>query len=39
MKLRKPFESPEIMVIPGIACHWFLQVDKDLSKARVYRID
>lgn len=39
MKLRKPFESPEIMVIPGIAGRWFLQVDQDLPKARVYRID
>ncbi|KAF1718677.1 hypothetical protein CSC74_03670 [Pseudoxanthomonas yeongjuensis] len=39
MKLRKPFESPEIMVIPGIAGRWFLQVDEDLPKARVYRID
>lgn len=39
MKLRKPFESPEIAVIPGIAGRWFLQVDEDLPKARVYRID
>ena len=39
MKLRKPFESPEILVVPGIAGRWFLQVDEDLPKARVYRID
>ncbi len=39
MKLRKPFESPGIMVIPGIAGRWFLQIDEDLPKARVYRID
>ncbi|MEO6103356.1 MAG: hypothetical protein ABIP44_06925 [Pseudoxanthomonas sp.] len=39
MKLRKPFESPEILVIPGIAGRWFLQVNEDLPKARVYRID
>lgn len=39
IKLRKPFESPEIMVVPGIAGRWFLQVDEDLPKARVYRID
>ena len=39
MKLRKPLKSPEIMVIPGIAGRWFLQVDEDLPKARVYRID
>lgn len=39
MTLRKPFESPEIVIIPGIAGRWFLQVDEDLPKARVYRID
>ena len=39
MKLRKPFESPQIMVVPGIAGRWFLQVHEDLPKARVYRID
>jgi len=39
MALRKPFESPEVMVVPGIAGRWFLQVDEDLPKARVYRID
>lgn len=39
MKLRKPFESPEIVVVPGIAGRWFLQVDEDMPKARVYRID
>jgi len=39
MKLRKPMESPEIIVVPGIAGRWFLQVDEDLPKARVYRID
>ncbi|MGH8105929.1 MAG: hypothetical protein ACREO1_06540 [Arenimonas sp.] len=39
MKLRKPLASPEIIVVPGIAGRWFLQVDEDLPKARVYRID
>ena len=39
MTLRKPFEAPEIVVVPGIAGRWFLQVDEDLPKARVYRID
>jgi hypothetical protein len=39
MKLRKPMVSPEIIVVPGIAGRWFLQVDEDLPKARVYRID
>lgn len=39
MKLRKPMDSPEIVLVPGIAGRWFLQVDEDLPKARVYRID
>lgn len=39
MKLRKPIEAPEIVVIPGFAGRWFLQVDEDLPKARVYRTD
>ena len=39
MKLRKPLVAPAIMVVPGIAGRWFLQVDEDLAKARVYRID
>lgn len=39
MKLRQPFESPDIVVVPGIAGRWFLQVDEDMPKARVYRID
>ena len=39
MKLRKPLEHPAIMVIPGFAGRWFLQVDEDMPKARVYRID
>ncbi len=39
MKLHKPLEAPEIVVIPGFAGRWFLQVDEDLPKARVYRID
>jgi hypothetical protein len=39
MKLRKPMDAPEILVVPGMAGRWFLQVDEDLPKARVYRID
>ncbi|MBN6151765.1 hypothetical protein JR065_15570 [Xanthomonas sp. AmX2] len=38
MTLRKPLSSPPIKVIPGIAGRWFLQVDEDMPKARVYRI-
>jgi hypothetical protein len=39
MKLRKPLQDPEIVLVPGIAGRWFLQVDEDMPKARVYRID
>ncbi len=39
MTLRKPLESPAIRVVPGVAGRWFLEVDEDLPKARVYRID
>jgi len=39
MTLRKPLEAPEILVVPGIAGRWFLQVDEDAPKARVFRID
>nr|WP_295376623.1 hypothetical protein [Pseudoxanthomonas sp.] len=39
MKLSRPLESPEIVVVPGVAGRWFLQVEEDTPKARVYRID
>ncbi len=39
MRLPKPLQSPEIVVVPGFAGRWFLQVDEDMPKARVYRID
>lgn len=38
MTLRKPLQAPQIEVIPGIAGRWFLQVDEDLPKARVFRL-
>ena len=39
MRLPKPMHAPEIRVVPGIAGRWFLEVDEDYPKARVYRID
>jgi hypothetical protein len=39
MTLRTPLESPEILVVPGVAGRWFLQVHEDYPKARVYRVD
>lgn len=39
LQLDAPRESPGILVVPGIAGRWFLQVDPELPKARVYRVD
>lgn len=39
MALKRPMPKPEIVVVPGVAGRWFLQVDEDMPKARVYRID
>ena len=39
LTLRKPLESPEIQLVPGIAGRWFLQIDEDTPRPRVYRID
>jgi hypothetical protein len=39
MNLRKPLVSPEVVLVPGFAGRWFLQLDEDLPKARVYRVD
>ena len=39
MKLRETLADPEVRVVPGVAGRWFLEVDEDLPKARVYRID
>jgi len=39
MHLSKPLLDPEIRVVPGVAGRWFLEVQEDTPKARVYRID
>jgi hypothetical protein len=39
MKLRKPLENPEVLLVPGVMGRWFLQIDEDAPKARVYRVD
>jgi len=39
LTLPKPLRHPPIVLVPGVAGRWFLQVDEDLPKARVYRID
>lgn len=39
MRLSKPLQDPEVVVVPGVAGRWFLQVHEDAPKARVYRID
>ena len=38
MTLRKARQSPPVQVLPGIAGRWFLQLDEDTPKPRVYRI-
>jgi len=38
MTLRAPLQDPAIEVVPGIAGRWFLQVDPELPKARVFRV-
>jgi hypothetical protein len=32
MKLRKPLQDPQVLLVPGIAGRWFLQVDEDMPK-------
>ena len=39
LKLRKTLESPEVLVVGGVAGRFFLQVDEDMPKARVYLIN
>jgi len=39
MKLRKPLENPEVVLVPGVMGRWFLQIEEDAPKARVYRVD
>ena len=39
MKLRKTLDAPVVILVPGIVGRWFLQIDEDAPKARVYRID
>ena len=39
LKLPKTLDAPEIVVVPGVAGRWFLQVVEGMPKARVYRID
>ncbi len=39
VKLPKTLQSPEVVVVPGIAGRWFMQIDEDMPKPRVYRID
>ena len=39
LKLPKTLDAPQILVVPGVAGRWFLQVVDGMPKARVYRID
>lgn len=37
--LRYALDAPSVRLVPGIAGRWFLELDEDHPKARVYRID
>ena len=39
MELGRTLANPPVRLVPGWAGRWFLEVDPDLPKARVYRID
>ena len=39
VKLARPVDAPTVRLIPGIAGRWFLELDEDHPKARVYRAD
>lgn len=39
LTLRQTLDAPEVQVIAAVAGRWFLEVDEDMPKARVYRID
>ena len=40
IKLRRPLQDPERSCwCRALAGRWFLQLDEDMPKARVYRID
>jgi hypothetical protein len=39
LTLPRMLDAPEIVVVPGVAGRWFLQVVEGMPKARVYRID
>lgn len=39
MRIRKPLQSPQVLVVPGLTGRWFLRVDQHLPKARVSRAD
>ena len=39
LRLPAPRHAPDVRLVPGVAGRWFLEVDEDLPKARVYRID
>lgn len=39
VKLRKTLVAPEVLLKPGVAGRWFLEVEEDMPAPRVYRID
>lgn len=38
-RLPQPRNAPTVKLVPGLGGRWFLEVDENLPKARVYRVD
>lgn len=38
-RLPHPVENPSVRLVPGLGGRWFLEIDPDAPKARVYRVD
>lgn len=38
-RLYKPLTAPQVKVVPGLTGRWFLEVDPDVAKPRVYLIN
>lgn len=37
--LPRALQDPAVKVVPGLVGRWFIEIDADMPKARVYRID
>lgn len=37
--LPRTLQDPAVKIVPGVIGRWFIEIDPDMPKARVYRID